>query len=45
MGYRNDDDVATGIMIHVGGNYEKNGSNRVAAQLRKAKVRIMQDWL
>gem|GEM_PF-2020843 len=31
MGYRNKADVAAGVMIHVGGNYEKNGKNRVAA--------------
>tara|TARA_R110002049_G_scaffold286226_1_gene467888 strand:+ start:2895 stop:3947 length:1053 start_codon:yes stop_codon:yes gene_type:complete len=31
MGYRTKADVASGVMIHVGGNYDKNGSNRVAA--------------
>ncbi len=31
MGYRNKVDVAAGVMIHVGGNYDKNGKNRVAA--------------
>jgi hypothetical protein len=31
MGYRNKADVAAGVMIHVGGNYEKGGQNRVAA--------------
>lgn len=31
MGYRDKADVAAGVMIHVGGNYEKNGKNRVAA--------------
>ncbi|WP_262494369.1 RHS repeat-associated core domain-containing protein [Flavobacterium cucumis] len=31
MGYRNEDDVAAGVMIHVGGNYDYNGSSKVAA--------------
>ncbi|MEM9884715.1 MAG: RHS repeat-associated core domain-containing protein [Bacteroidota bacterium] len=31
MGYRNKEDVAAGVMIHVGGNYQKGGNNRVAA--------------
>jgi hypothetical protein len=31
MGYRNKKDVASGVMIHVGGNYDKGGKNRVAA--------------
>jgi RHS repeat-associated protein len=31
MGYREKSDVAAGVMIHVGGNYDKNGSNTVAA--------------
>jgi hypothetical protein len=31
MGYRDKADVAKGIMLHVGGNYEKNGENRVTA--------------
>ncbi|MBW2963121.1 hypothetical protein KW502_15200, partial [Mesonia sp. JHPTF-M18] len=31
MGYRNEKDVAAGVMIHVGGNYNKYGENGVAA--------------
>lgn len=31
MGYRDKADVAKGIMLHVGGNYEKDGKNKVAA--------------
>ena len=31
MGYRDKADVAKGIMMHVGGNYDLNGSNKVAA--------------
>lgn len=31
MGYRTKEDVAAGVMIHVGGNYQKKGKNRVAA--------------
>jgi RHS repeat-associated protein len=31
MGYRKKTDVASGVMIHVGGNYQKDGKNKVAA--------------
>ena len=31
MGYRDKADVASGVMIHVGGNYDKGGNNRIAA--------------
>ena len=31
MGYRNKSDNAKGIMVHVGGNYEYKGNNKVAA--------------
>jgi RHS repeat-associated protein len=31
MGYREKSDIAAGVMIHVGGNYDKNGSNTIAA--------------
>ncbi len=31
MGYRYKDDIASGVMIHVGGNYDKNGNIRIAA--------------
>ena len=33
MGYRDKADVAAGVMIHVGGDYEKNG--KISLQLRK----------
>ena len=31
IGYRDKADVASGVMIHVGGNYDKGGKNRIAA--------------